>query len=474
MAGTRRVSRFVRGSRPTARGYGLFGAGVVLLAGSVAWWRQDLLLLGLALVLLPLAAMLAVGLARPRFAVTRTLTPDLITAGEQTTAVITIENPSGAAGGILAWRDLMPAALGHHAAEPLPVDPLRAERLPAEARRGAPGLRLRHIVRTRTRGVYEIGPVAVLVSDPFGLARREHAVGPTARLVVTPVVAPLAAENRDAAGGEGSDRQVLSRANPGADELIAREYRTGDPLRRVHWRATARLGELMVRQEEQHSDPEAWVLFDTLEAGPAQRRRAVRVDRDPHFEHAVCLVASLGVTLLRLGYRVHVVETARPQLGAASSAIVGGRTGATRGAAAGGTATFQPSTGERGLLIGLAGIERSRQRNESFAAEMLGGLRRAGGAAPVFAVLLGPAAAGPAPHTAGPAPYTAGPAPYTGVPDPHEAVHDLLLTMPALSGRATAFLAGAAPGGAPHEVQSTLTLAGWRVEPYPRSGEQHG
>ena len=43
---------------------------------------------------------------------------------------------------------------------------------------------------------------------------------------------------------------------------MTREYRHGDPMRRVHWAATARHGSLMVRQEESVTTPEATIILD--------------------------------------------------------------------------------------------------------------------------------------------------------------------------------------------------------------------
>ena len=49
----------------------------------------------------------------------------------------------------------------------------------------------------------------------------------------------------------------------GEDDVIPRAYRDGDELRRVHWRSTARYGELMVRREEQRWRNRATVLLDS-------------------------------------------------------------------------------------------------------------------------------------------------------------------------------------------------------------------
>jgi uncharacterized protein (DUF58 family) len=61
-------------------------------------------------------------------------------------------------------------------------------------------------------------------------------------------------------GGEGSRRSI---AVHGEDDVSTREYRHGDDLRKVHWRATARTGELMVRLEERPWRAQATLLLDT-------------------------------------------------------------------------------------------------------------------------------------------------------------------------------------------------------------------
>jgi uncharacterized protein (DUF58 family) len=92
----------------------------------------------------------------------------------------------------------------------------------------------------------------------------------------------------------------------GEDDVSIRAYRDGDDLRRIHWPATAKTGELMVRQEDR----------------PARRRAAIVLDsrsRGHHgtgssgsFEWAVTACASVAVHLLEQGYAVHLVcdETA--------------------------------------------------------------------------------------------------------------------------------------------------------------------
>jgi uncharacterized protein (DUF58 family) len=83
--------------------------------------------------------------------------------------------------------------------------------------------------------------------------------------------------------------------------VATREYRHGDDLRRVHWRSTARVGELMVRREEQPWESRATVVLDT--------RRAGHRGEGPtsSFEWAVSAAASIALHLRRSGYKVRLV-----------------------------------------------------------------------------------------------------------------------------------------------------------------------
>jgi uncharacterized protein (DUF58 family) len=82
----------------------------------------------------------------------------------------------------------------------------------------------------------------------------------------------------------------------GNDDAGTRPYRDGDELRRVHWRSTARHGQLMVRREEQQWRNHAVLLLDT--------RRQVHAGDGAasSFEFAVSAAASIGVHLSMHGF----------------------------------------------------------------------------------------------------------------------------------------------------------------------------
>jgi hypothetical protein len=164
--------------------------------------------------------------------------------------------------------------------------------------------------------VFDIGPLALEYGDPFGMATGAVAVGEPQRLVVVPDAVPLPESGLSIAAGDGSARLIQRRATGNDDDLMTREYRMGDALRRVHWRASARHGELMVRQEEQRTYPEARILLDTRRPG-YKDSSTDQIDGEPEsesFEWAVRMVASLGVHLHRAGFLVHTIETGPAQI----------------------------------------------------------------------------------------------------------------------------------------------------------------
>ncbi|HKN37749.1 MAG TPA: DUF58 domain-containing protein [Acidimicrobiia bacterium] len=153
---------------------------------------------------------------------------------------------------------------------------------------------------TERRGVIAVGPLAIGFGDPLGLAERRVEVTGAGRLVVHPRIHPVLAlpgsSTREARHGSTHP----ARAPQGDDFFALREYEMGDDLRRVHWRSTARLGELMLRQDELRFGEVATVLLDT-------RARAHRGDS---FERALEVAASVAAALVDDGRRLRFLTTA--------------------------------------------------------------------------------------------------------------------------------------------------------------------
>jgi uncharacterized protein (DUF58 family) len=161
-------------------------------------------------------------------------------------------------------------------------------------------------VRSDLRGRYRLGPLQLRLTDPFGMCELIRSFSDHDTLTVVPPTEPLPPVRLTGqAGGYGEGRQrTLSPA--GEDDVIPRGYRHGDDVRRVHWRSTARYGELMVRREEQPQRARCTVLLDT-------RRAAYRGSGpDAPFEWAVSGAASVCVHLIERGFAVRLITDAGP------------------------------------------------------------------------------------------------------------------------------------------------------------------
>lgn len=166
---------------------------------------------------------------------------------------------------------------------------------------GAWGEQLSYCLTATRRGRHRIGPLLVRSLDPFGLARHDMAFSSSSEVAVAPRIHEL---GRFASGIPGSSGQTRAghAGLVGHDDVLVRQYRRGDDVRRVHWRSTARTGDLMVRGEEQGWRPTARLLLDN-------RRGAHRGDGpDSSFEWAVSAVASIGLALLSSGITVELVD----------------------------------------------------------------------------------------------------------------------------------------------------------------------
>lgn len=230
-------------------------------------------------------AAVVVGRAPLTYRGERWLAPTRVGVGDFAEARLRFTNtgPRPTTGPAVALDTIGPAAAG------CVVPPLRPGAM-AEGRYDLP---------TSQRGTIRVGPLVVRVGDPLGLAERRLVVAEAARMVVHPRIHPVLAlpgsSTREAR--LGSTRPA--RAPRGDDFFALREYEVGDDLRRVHWRSTARLGELMLRQDEMRFGEVATVLLDT-------RAGAHRGDS---FERALEVAASIAAALYEDGRRLRFLTT---------------------------------------------------------------------------------------------------------------------------------------------------------------------
>jgi len=265
-------------------------AGVALVALGRLAALTVLSFVGVALLALVVGVLVSLLLRPVDVVVSRRWSPGRGTAGRPLVETLRVAAPRRGAGTVvlaetLPWGGDPPASVVTLPAGGSVQLPLRLEDVP--------------------RGRHAVGPLRVDLVEALGLGRRPVALGGTTELVVVPEGDSAGGAGRSTLG-EGALRRHEHRASGGEDDPVTREYRRGDPLRRVHWRATARQGDLMVRQEEQHSPPVVRVVLATGAAGWADLREGGPVVASDAFEWAVSVVATLGVHLARTGSAVRV------------------------------------------------------------------------------------------------------------------------------------------------------------------------
>ena len=259
--------------------------------------QSDLLRVGLLLAVLPLVCATVLYRTRYRVAGSRRLSPARVPAGSEARVHLRMDNVSRLPTGLLMLQDRVPYVLG-------PRPRFVLDRVEPGGRR-----EVSYRVRSDLRGRYPLGPLQLRLTDPFGMCELTRSFSTYDTLTVIPRVEPLPPVRLSGeAKGYGDGRQ-RSLALAGEDDVIPRGYRYGDDLRRVHWRSTARYGELMVRREEQPQRARCTVLLDTRGlafqgAGP-----------DSAFEWAVSGTASVAGAHARTGLLRTAVDRHR-QLGA--------------------------------------------------------------------------------------------------------------------------------------------------------------
>jgi uncharacterized protein (DUF58 family) len=125
------------------------------------------------------------------------------------------------------------------------------------------------------------------------------------QLVVVPRTHPLTAVGGGGQWAGTGESLTRSAAASGEDDIATREYRYGDDLRRVHWRSTARRGELMVRRDEQPRQMRATVVLDARAVGHRGDGPA------SSFEWAVSAAASVAVHLSGQRYGLRLLADGR-------------------------------------------------------------------------------------------------------------------------------------------------------------------
>lgn len=267
----RRLARLVHPVSPL----GWAALVVALVLGAAGWWLGWV---ELAVPAVGLLGALAVGLAltfgRSTYAVDLELSDNRVTVGDRAVGRIVVRNTSG--------RRLLPAQIE------LPVGRGAADfHLPSLG----PGAEHEDVfaIPTSRRAVVVVGPVRSVRGDPLGLlGRRVRWTDPVDLYVHPRLVSLWGAASGVLRDLEGQATRVKSDSDMSFHAL--RDYVAGDDRRHIHWRTSARIGELMVRQFEdtRRTHTALAVASSTADYASAEE-----------FELAVAAAASIGVQALR-------------------------------------------------------------------------------------------------------------------------------------------------------------------------------
>lgn len=250
-----------------------------LVAAVAAWWaglRFSWLELVVVAILLTVALLAAVAfvLGRFRYAVVLDLAQQRVTVGDRAVGRLDVKNDSS--------RALLPSVME------LPVGQGMASFPVPRLRPGANHEEI-FTVPTHRRSVISVGPVRSVRADPLGLLRREVVWTEPEELFVHPRVKNLTGSStgflKDLEG-----RVTTDISNSDVSFHALRDYVPGDDRRHIHWKTTARTGQLMVRQFEETRRSHLAVLLST---------RADDYANDDEFELAVSVCGSLGLQAIK-------------------------------------------------------------------------------------------------------------------------------------------------------------------------------
>ncbi|MEF2976636.1 DUF58 domain-containing protein [Subtercola sp. YIM 133946] len=311
----RRVRQVLRVlPRLTMRGWAFVAVGVALFVAMEVLQRREFAFVGIFVVALPVLAAVGVTLYRLPFTVERRFAPELAAAGSDVLVSVIVRNWGRLPGPAVSWADAVSAPLEGVAPTPMPRLPAYRSSITDTPQPTVLGYSL----EASHRGRHSVGPLVLFITDPFGMAVARRQIGTADELLVTPSTVALPQGAVRLASGSGQAHQSRRLGAGGEHDVISRKYQTGDSMRRVNWSATARFGELMVRQDDQQNDQHAVVILDrarssygvdarTPEAG-ATAASSGRPEFSEEFEWAVSMSASIALHLLGEGFHLRLFD----------------------------------------------------------------------------------------------------------------------------------------------------------------------
>jgi uncharacterized protein (DUF58 family) len=235
--------------RLTRAGWVLVAVATALfMAGRFFGVLELYLLAGMAVVAV-VAAALATATRRIDLRVGRQASPTRVRAGSPARIDLTLTNRRRRTTPVLRLHD----RVGHLGGAVLHLAPIAAE----------DHARVSYRLPTQRRGPLPVGPLELDFGDPLGLTTARVEASSRTELLVYPHLVPLSPLRAGSGAMNRSERHVSRALAPAGEEFYAlRPYVIGDELKRVHWRNSARLDDLVVRQEERPRQGQVVVALD--------------------------------------------------------------------------------------------------------------------------------------------------------------------------------------------------------------------
>ena len=272
------------------------------LSSGLAAMSLGALVLGLALrswqlVLLALPPIIFLALGslfptpEPKVVAMRSLSRDRVSVGTEVNVEVVLRN-EGPALDLVEILDVLPPNL----------EVVRGTNHAVVTLAGGGTVPLSYTVRPAVKGDFQIGPIRVRSLDPLALGAEDAVLPLTSRLVVAPAMEDLRRVRLQPRRTRPWFGQVASRRiGTGTDFWGIREYVTGDDVRRINWKATARFGRLYTNEYEGERSGDVVLIVD------ARRDAFVGTGSDNPVEHAVRAALAIAEHVLAAQNRVGLI-----------------------------------------------------------------------------------------------------------------------------------------------------------------------
>lgn len=233
---------------------------------------------------------------------TRECSREIAEIGDKVAVAVHVRNQGGVPVPWVLLEDSLPKAA---LTERPPRIRIEGRRLALIQIRGRNEKSLLYQLTFTRRGYYQLGPVLIESGDLFGLHRRFKIATEPHFVMVYPKVIPLIGYSLASRRPIGEIRMTHRLFEDPTRVAGVRQYQRGDPLNRIHWKATARTGELHSRIFDPSTVAGATIVLDFhTDSYPAQG--------EPHrSELGVTTAASLANALCQLGQQVGLITNGR-------------------------------------------------------------------------------------------------------------------------------------------------------------------